>query len=92
MPNTTKTKKETDDDLPLKLINTAGNTLINPFLNELIKAAPSPKSTDNYITGVLNLGNDLAKQLRAAVKLKQRYPHIWKEVTRTNQRPAERLF
>ncbi len=91
-PSNVLTQGKPGHDSLLKLITKAGDVLINPFLNELIDTAPSPKNLDNYVVKELNMGNELGWRLRAAVNLKQKHYHLWKILRQSAQRPAERLF
>lgn len=77
-----------DEKLTLQeLINLYGWVLHHPILGELVKAAPSPKSVDNYIVQQFNSyphKNELAKAVKNAVRIRDRTKsdesRVWKEL------------
>ncbi len=73
-----------------ELLEESGRVYDNPVLRAKIEAAPSPKAADEHM---LRLGwpTELAKKVRHAVRLKQLFPEVWKEIIKTNIRPADSL-
>ncbi len=65
------------------LINNAGFVLDHPILLKIIESAPTAKIADDYIK-YLGWSNDLARRVRAAVKLKQKFPQLWAEILKND--------
>jgi hypothetical protein len=82
----------TEEPTLRELIAACGKTLDNPMLLFLIEEAQSPTAADTHIK-FLGWPNDLAKKVRAAVRLKERVdPKTWHELTQARTRFAGRLF
>ena len=72
------------------LIDCGNNILDNPFLQQIVEAAPSPTAADRHIQN-LGWSTKTARAVRNAVRLKKQYPDQWPLMKKTSLRPIDTM-
>ncbi len=80
-----------DEETLRQLIAGSGEVFDNPILMRIIQAAPSPHAADRHIQQ-LGWPNDLAREVRNAARIKERFPKTWADLSTSSVRPADGLF
>ena len=73
-----------------ELIRKSGRIMNNPVMAAIAAHAPSPTAADEYVK-ILGWPNEVASQVRHAVRLRQKFPESWENFKMATVRSCESL-
>lgn len=78
-------------EVPYELIQRIGDLFQHPWLVAIVNAAPTPDKGARHILDELGWPIDLARAVKAAVQLRNKWPEVWKGLSIPKFRPWERM-